>query len=52
MPQTIVFLDDEEDTKIKRYAKFFRISKNDAIRKIIHENVDDALKDEAQEEGN
>ena len=35
MPQTILFLDEIEDTKIKQIAKNWGLSKAEAVRKVI-----------------
>ena len=37
MPQTIVFLDEKEDKKIKTLAKKWELSKAETQRKIIRE---------------
>lgn len=37
MPQTIVFLDEKEDKKIKKLAAKIKLSKAETIRKVIRE---------------
>ena len=39
MPQIIVFLDEEENTKVEKVAYKLRLSKQEAIKKIIREVV-------------
>jgi hypothetical protein len=37
MPQTITFLDDKEDVKIKQLAQKWSLSKAETIRKLVRE---------------
>jgi hypothetical protein len=41
MPQVIIFLDEVENRKVERVAFNFHLSKQEAIRRIIREGVDD-----------
>lgn len=37
MPQSILFLDDKEDKKLKSFAEKWELSKAEAMRKLIRE---------------
>jgi len=37
MPQTIVFIDKEEDDKIKEYSKKWKLSKQETIKKMVRD---------------
>jgi len=41
MPQTITFLDEKEDKKIKKLSKQWKLSKAEGMRKIIRDFKED-----------